>query len=180
MAWSTADEALEYYHACRAKLIEFMGGRCVECGTTEDLHFDHVDPATKSFPIQGTMSPDNPRHRAELDKCQLLCRPHHEAKTARERTGFTHGTTTGWMKKKCDCDACATAKRAWHDARNAARRVNNGRGPYDKGPAICGTLRGYKKGCKCRPCKGANAEYARNFRRGLDKNGKSRATVVGM
>lgn len=36
--------------------------------------------------------------------------------------GWRHGTMYGWMKKKCSCDPCTTAKRSWHEARNASRR----------------------------------------------------------
>ena len=38
--------------------------------------------------------------------------------------GFRHGSLYGWMKKKCQCEICLTAKRDWHDKRNAARRTN--------------------------------------------------------
>lgn len=33
-----------------------------------------------------------------------------------------HGTMYGWMKRKCTCDICETAKRKWYDERNAKRR----------------------------------------------------------
>src|ERR1700712_2822234 len=109
MAW-TAEQRRDYaraYHAKRrAPMIEYLGGACVECGATEGLQFDHIDPATKSFDIGRNVTFNNPAVRAELDKCQLLCRPHHEAKSARERSGFTHGTMTGWMTYKCRCEVC--------------------------------------------------------------------------
>ena len=31
----------------RKILIERLGGKCVKCGTTENLQFDHIDPNTK-------------------------------------------------------------------------------------------------------------------------------------
>ena len=30
-------------------LREHLGGKCVMCGTTENLQFDHIDASTKSF-----------------------------------------------------------------------------------------------------------------------------------
>lgn len=39
--------------------------------------------------------------------------------------GWRHGTQYGWMKKKCACSLCSTAKRLWHDKRNAKRRKKN-------------------------------------------------------
>jgi hypothetical protein len=126
----TTEQALNYYHnVSRRKMLDYLGGSCVECGVTENLHIDHVDPATKSFAIRASMSMKRPEVMAELDKCQLLCRPHHEEKTAREHTGFTHGTMYAWMKMKCSCEVCAPVKRAYNDARNAKRRTGK-RGPY--------------------------------------------------
>lgn len=56
------------------------------------------------------------RFKAELAKCQLLCKPHHLEKTLRER-GFkpakgTHGTLSAY--KSCGppkCEECKKAKR---------------------------------------------------------------------
>jgi hypothetical protein len=63
-------------------MIARLGGRCVWCQTTEDLQFDHRNPATKLFDIASGL--DRPRATllAEVDKCQLLCGRHHLEKTA--------------------------------------------------------------------------------------------------
>jgi hypothetical protein len=114
-------------------MIAYLGGRCARCGTTENLHFDHVDPEQKSFEIKANMTLNNPKVKAELDKCQLLCGPHHREKTALEQSGWTHGTTYAWMKKGCRCEICEPIWRAWHDARNEKRRKGV-RGPYRPRP----------------------------------------------
>lgn len=124
---TTAEYHRRYYRERRRQpMIDYLGGKCVDCGTTNDLQFDHDDPATKLFDIKANMTLNNPKVRSELDKCVLRCRQHHREKTSRERAGnedgFTHGSVYGWMKKKCECETCATAKRAWHDERNAKRR----------------------------------------------------------
>lgn len=110
-------------------MLEYLGGKCVKCDAIEDLHFDHIDPKTKSFDIKSNLTLNNPAVRAELDKCQLLCGPHHREKTAQEQLGWTHGTNYAWMKKKCRCEICEPIWREWHDKRNAARRTG-ARGPY--------------------------------------------------
>lgn len=119
----------EYYHKRRKKIIDYLGGRCVDCGATDDLHIDHVDPQGKSFEINSNLTLSNPAVRDELSKCQLLCRTHHHLKTARENTGFTHGTINAFMHKKCRCNVCKPVWRAWNDKRNAARRKDGGYGP---------------------------------------------------
>jgi len=53
------------------------------CRTTRDLQFDHIDPVTKLFEIRHGMSWS--RVAAELTRCQLLCRKHHEIKTSVEQ-----------------------------------------------------------------------------------------------
>lgn len=115
----------------------YLGDACARCGTTDDLQIDHVDPSKKSFPVSKLWPrKDLTLVYKELDKCQLLCRTHHEEKTAEEhrlsREGtFTHGTLYAWQKKKCLCEDCIAAKDAWNEERNARRRTG-ARGPYRK------------------------------------------------
>lgn len=40
----------------RVQLIELLGGKCVRCGSTNDLEFDHIDPETKRFAVGSDMS----------------------------------------------------------------------------------------------------------------------------
>ena len=37
----------EWYAARRVKGVAHLGGKCAQCGTTDDLEIDHIDPATK-------------------------------------------------------------------------------------------------------------------------------------
>ena len=75
----------------RAEVVGRLGGCCVRCGGTEGLHVDHIDPSTKSERMRGVGRINNienlpPRERwAEVEKCQLLCKPCHKVKSARER-----------------------------------------------------------------------------------------------
>ena len=64
------------HRAVRALLIEEAGGRCALCGYDRcewNLHFHHVLPATKSFPMTMASGKGIERYRAEARKCVLLC-----------------------------------------------------------------------------------------------------------
>jgi len=69
----------------RAQIIAFLGGSCIQCGTTEQLHFDHIDPATKAYNIQSYLTRSWEKLLPEILKCQLLCQAHHLQKTMRHR-----------------------------------------------------------------------------------------------
>lgn len=160
---TTCYNRLYYSEVRRPKMIALLGDACVKCGSVDDLHFDHIDPALKSFNIKSNMSPNNPEVRAELAKCQLLCRSCHEAKTARENSGFRHGTLYGWMKKRCRCGSCEKARRDFNQARNTTRRGQNGsRGEYGR-PSTHGEQLHYRRGCRCAECRAANTAYARQL-----------------
>ena len=160
----------EYYYKRRGKMIDYLGGQCAHCGAAEGLEFDHIDPELKSFNISSNLTLSNPEVQDELDKCQLLCRPCHEKKTASENSGWTHGTVYGWMKMKCRCADCSPAWREFHDRRNAERRAATAsggggevRGSYNTGPSECGEARNYKRGCRCDECRTANTAHQRKL-----------------
>lgn len=117
----------EYYKKRRQEILDYLGGACVVCGTSDSLEVDHINKTEKSFNISKKMSVKN--NSTELDKCQLLCQKHHREKTSRENSGFTHGTRHGYMNHRCTCPKCSAAKRAWYDERNAKRRKGPGYGP---------------------------------------------------
>ena len=79
-------------HARRAKLVEMLGGKCVRCGSTEDLELDHVDPSTKAFNVCADLTRAWDDLVAEAMKCQLLCRdPCHIQKSLEDRPEVAHG-----------------------------------------------------------------------------------------
>tara|TARA_B100000902_G_scaffold156247_1_gene152590 strand:+ start:32 stop:472 length:441 start_codon:yes stop_codon:yes gene_type:complete len=84
------DEQREYdrnhkkkrYYETLSESMEKLGGKCVKCGATERLEFDHIDPKNKSFCITKNLRMgDNEKLQEELDKCQLLCYDCHLEKT---------------------------------------------------------------------------------------------------
>tara|TARA_R110002012_G_scaffold35523_2_gene101273 strand:+ start:885 stop:1880 length:996 start_codon:yes stop_codon:yes gene_type:complete len=73
----------------RQYLREYLGGKCVRCGATEKLDFDHIIPADKSYTIGSNITCFSLEELIlEVDKCQLLCRPCHIQK-GRESGDFT-------------------------------------------------------------------------------------------
>ena len=68
----------------RQILIEKLGGKCVECGCTETLEFDHIDPSAKSFNISAGYHKPKEVLEEELSKCQLLCNKCHIEKSKKD------------------------------------------------------------------------------------------------
>ena len=66
--------------------LEYLGGKCVKCGTTHNLQFDHIKREGKKYNIAGRLTNDFTILKEELDKCQLLCYDCHLEKTAKEWT----------------------------------------------------------------------------------------------
>ena len=66
--------------------IEYLGGKCVKCGTTHNLQFDHIKREGKKYEITRKLTYKFDNIKEELDKCQLLCAPCHLDKTASEWT----------------------------------------------------------------------------------------------
>jgi 5-methylcytosine-specific restriction endonuclease McrA len=79
------EEMREYMRAYRERRMadarQRLGGCCANCGSTEDLHFDHIDPASKAKAITQLLHASRARFEAELAKCQLLCGDCHRVKT---------------------------------------------------------------------------------------------------
>ena len=68
----------------REILLEKLGGKCVKCGCTETLEFDHIDPSTKSFNIAAGYTKPKEVLLEELAKCQLLCNKCHIEKSKKD------------------------------------------------------------------------------------------------
>lgn len=65
-----------------------------------------------------------------IENLQILTRSANTTKSNKSKPsplkgkekGWKHGTIYGWMKKKCECSVCLTAKTEWSTQRNAKRR----------------------------------------------------------
>ena len=107
---------LRRYHRRRSETIEKLGGKCVKCGSTENLEFDHIDPKTKEKQYgKSFTSLAKDKLDKEIDKAQLLCRNCHEKKSI-DDLGLKvakgqHGTISSY--RYCKCDECKGAWNKW-------------------------------------------------------------------
>ena len=107
--------------ARRARLVEMLGGKCVRCGSTEDLEFDHIDAASKRFTICSDLTRAWDLLVEEALKTQLLCKDCHVAKGAEDRPDTPHGRHR-YIYWQCRCKVCRAAN-AEASARQRARRL---------------------------------------------------------
>lgn len=77
MSCPTYEKRKEYARKSRLRLIVALGGKCVHCGTTERLEFDHINPDSRTWDLRRagmfySMTLYWRDYRAGL--LQLLCR----------------------------------------------------------------------------------------------------------
>lgn len=112
----------------REQLIVLKGGKCLVCGSTENLEFNHRDRESKLLTLSGK-GLDGPWDKilSELDKCDLLCFEHHLEYTRGQYRGgeirpwndgtskpFLHGTARTYHAG-CRCDDCKLAKKLYRN-----------------------------------------------------------------
>jgi len=79
---------------------DLLGGQCSVCGTTERLHFDHIDPTTQDFYIRHAGGGMRLRKfYTEVNKCQLLCVRCHAVKTREDRSKYPREAVTAAWKR---------------------------------------------------------------------------------
>lgn len=113
------------YHERMALARQRLGGKCASCGSGQDLDFDHVVPGTKTRLISEATNWSLARFMAEVDKCQLLCRPCHIQKSVTngelgpevEHGGGKRG------KRGCPCGPCRARSRAYMREYQRKRRA---------------------------------------------------------
>lgn len=117
----------QYRTRRRQTIYKQFGGKCIKCGSTERLEFDHVDPTTKIASISRMWTASSERLQAELAKCQLLCYDCHRQKTALngdasyKHKPWQHGVS-GYINHKCRCDVCINAYRIYRKQRWASEK----------------------------------------------------------
>ena len=107
------------YRLKMQRIFDHLGGQCVKCRSTTELHVDHTNHLDKSFTIANSWGLSWDKLLPELTKCQLLCKTCHLEKSREEGSlakGWTneprqtHGTVNSYTKYKCRCDDCRAAK----------------------------------------------------------------------
>lgn len=93
-------------------------GPCRGCGSDENPEVDHINPQTKEIPIRSVWSRRKEIRDKELAKCQVLCKPCHNAKTILQFTRpISHGKRNSYQKYGCRCTGCKDAYSIWRKAR---------------------------------------------------------------
>ena len=95
----------------RAEYVALLGGKCVDCGTDQNLEFDHDDASSKSFDIGKLLNYAKAVRDAEIRKCVLRCNPCHLKKSIRagDIKSVEHGGGKSG-KKNCPCLLCKARK----------------------------------------------------------------------
>ena len=103
------------YKKKRQEQILRLGGKCVWCGTVEDLQFDHIEASSKVDTIGRLWDRHSSTIDKELSKCQLLCRKCHTVKSIRNKEtsgghnklkSYPHGHWKMYNVDKCRCLLC--------------------------------------------------------------------------
>ena len=112
------------WRAIQSEIFEILGGRCVECGTSENLQIDHIDPKTKNPRMKGptrkvaTMACLSEGHwKAEVSKCQLLCGVCRGEKSAEALRVLSPCGSRRSYQKGCHCSLCRAASNEYHRRR---------------------------------------------------------------
>lgn len=104
----------EYRKKRKLEALTLLGGCCINCGTTSNLEFDHIDPLTKINIISNMYTAKYELFIAEVHKCQLLCHDCHIEKSNNNgdyllhRIKWQHGKS-GYNNQKCRCKICKDA-----------------------------------------------------------------------
>jgi hypothetical protein len=121
----------ERYHRLRREYIELMGGKCVDCGTQDNLEFDHAIAATKSFDVGRLLNYSKTKRDQELAKCVLRCSECHKKKSVRMKdvNVVAHGEGLSG-KRNCKCEPCRIRKAEymrewWKNHRSPVDSINN-------------------------------------------------------
>ncbi len=97
----------------------FEGKSCTQCGLTEHLELDHIDPNLKVDHKIWSWSAD--RREAEIAKCQVLCFTCHKAKSDQAMRKEVHGIPSMYARG-CRCRECKNMNAARGRAFRARKR----------------------------------------------------------
>lgn len=104
---------LKRYKKKRNEAVISLGGRCIKCGSIENLEFDHLNPKSKSFTIANILYKSNEVLQEELKKCQLLCHDCHKEKNKVDNGEAKHGSLTMYTHYRCRCKECKIVWSIW-------------------------------------------------------------------
>lgn len=105
----TGEQKREYQVAWLAKRrqdwIDSQGGACRNCGSSDQLEIDHINPEEKEYSPTALWSRNKSIRDRELAKCQILCHDCHKKKTRTQLFKEGHGNRARY-KNGCRCVIC--------------------------------------------------------------------------
>ena len=117
----------------RQMCLEMLGGKCAQCFSEENLHFDHINPASKTASVSQLYDADIETLLREVGKCQLLCRVCHSYKTKQEQYDYhgdmLHGKLSTYKNYGCRCNECREANARYVDSSGYLRAYRERKGP---------------------------------------------------
>ncbi len=82
-------------------------GPCIDCGSSDRLEVDHIDPEQKIS--HRVWSWSKKRRDDELKKCVVRCKKHHQVKTMLDQHGPRWHGTSRMYSTGCRCTNCSKA-----------------------------------------------------------------------
>ena len=110
---------LRRYRRRREQGFSIIGRKCVDCGSTENLEFDHVDRGQKTHDVAKIFSYRNEVFLTEVRKCVPRCHACHKARTSEQMSVEHGGGVSG--RRACPCQLCKEKKREYMRAWKANR-----------------------------------------------------------
>lgn len=122
MGYKDPDKQREYQRKWIAnrRATYLLGKVCIDCGTKEDLEFDHLDPSTKWKHNFWSYSPK--RIEAELEKCVVRCKTHHLEKTLKNKETSKFGENNS---RVTETDETVSLARELYESGLTAKEVSD-------------------------------------------------------
>lgn len=106
-----------------AQAREYLGDKCLWCGSKDDLQFDHIKPENKVGNLSNMARCSTEKFWNEVKKCQLLCRDCHKWKSRIDRSLRSYREKPHGVQRYnvwgCRCSICSAAKSAYEISRKA-------------------------------------------------------------
>lgn len=73
----------------RKECLDLLGGKCENCGTTEQLEFHHINKNDRKFSVSSMAKYSKEKIFSEVKKCKLLCHKCHWDEHRKEKRPYT-------------------------------------------------------------------------------------------
>lgn len=113
----------------KQRTFDYLGNKCSQCGSRDNLEVDHIDPKTKNPKLSYTSGNISiwklkaKDFEEELPKCQLLCFQCHVFKTANDgnRAISSLHNYSRYKNNGCRCTICKNARKEAYEKEKVKR-----------------------------------------------------------